>query len=588
MISLAFLLELLGLVPVASGVILILGARVLSRFVAAIWCGVVLLFSLLVVLFLVGLLAYGDTIQSTAFAPTGWARWLQLSYQVDSFNIFSALVVGVLASAVAAVLLALEPAHAERQQREQQAEHHIPIIGLRNRTWQAGVLLLALGAVFTAIFANSPLWVVVGWGLTGLCAFRLALLGQPRRRALILLATPCIAAIILYLSLLPAISTLADQRLDVLNGLGREPFWAALIMLAALLAPGVALLIQQGLAANPSRPAGMSQSAIYVLMASPVTFTVFARLALLIAGPGEVTPGAGFFGWQAFSRVIIWACAALALSAAWLAMRVAPRASLPIFLSIQLLCWMFASVAVTGTAALNGALLFKLLRFLALGALLLAGARKPAQPILNVCWWLAALALGALPFAAGFSSAWLVTSGAIAAGPTWIAGVGVNWLALLLVTLVIVRVGGAEPSPATAVSPSRANGQIELFSSFLMVVLALLALAMGIAPEVAVNFFTSPAANALPVIASQAPGAGIQTNQIGLLSATGAWLPGLFWLLALVLLLLCFFLTRRARQPASAPSFMGGAAEAERAGDTISTSPPRAEQASEPESALQS
>ncbi|HEY7347976.1 MAG TPA: hypothetical protein VH599_06615 [Ktedonobacterales bacterium] len=578
MISLALLLGLLGLVPVVSGAILILAARVLSRLVAAIWCGIVLLFSLLVVLFFIRLLAYGDTIQATAFAPAGWARWLQLSYQVDSFNIFGAMIVGVLASAAAAVLIALEPEQAPQQGPGEQG----------NGAWQLGVLLIALGAVFTAIFANSALWMVVGWGMTSLCAFTLYIQGQSRKRASMLLAIPCISALILYLSLLPAISTLDDKRLDLLNGLGREPFWAALLMLAALLAPGVALLSQQVIPTNAPRQAGMSQIAIFVLMASPVTFTAFARLALLIAGPGEVTPGNGSIGWQAYSLVVIWVCAALALGAALLAMRAAQRVTLPLFLSVQLLSWMLAGVAITGTAALNGALLFKLLRFLALGALLLAGGRKPAQPILSMSWWLAALALSALPFAAGFSSAWLITSGAAAAGPAWVAGVGVNWLALLLVTLAIVRVGGAEPAPAAGAPAPGLSSRPEPLPSFLTFLLALLALVIGIAPEVAVNFFTGPAANALPVIASQAPGAGVLTNQIGLLSATGTWLPGLFWLLALVLLLLCFFLTRHARQPASAPVFMGGEAEAVNAGDTISASPPQTEQAREPESLPQS
>ena len=320
MISLSLLLGLLGLIPTFSGAILIVAARMLSRLVAGIWCGVVLLLSLIVVALLIRLLAYGDTIQATAFAPAGGARWLQLSYQVDSFNIFSALVIGVLASAVAAVLIALEPRQAEQQQNQQQPAHQRQS-GQWNRTAQLGVLLIALGAVFTAIFANSALWMAVGWGLAGLCAFTLSTQGLSRRRSIILLATPCLAAIILYLSVLPAIGSLDDQRLDVLDGLGREPFWAALIMLAALLAPAIALLAHQATSPNTSRPAGMAQGAMYVLMASPVTFTVLARLALLIAGPGEVTPGNGSLGWRAFGLVIVWASAALALAAALLALR---------------------------------------------------------------------------------------------------------------------------------------------------------------------------------------------------------------------------------------------------------------------------
>lgn len=581
MISLALLVGLLSLVPIVSGVILIAGSRALSRLVAASWCGAVLLFSLVVVLLLIRLLTYGDTLQATAFAPAGWARWLQLSYLVDNFNIFSALVIGVLASAVAVVLIALEPAQVEQPQTEPQGR-----IGQWNRAWQLGVLLLVLGAVFTAIFSNSALWTVLGWSLAGLGAFILSGLGQTRKRAILLLATPCVAGIILSLSLLAANSTLADQRMDLLNGLGREPFWAAVIMLAALLTPGAVLLTVQVTTARVPRPAGMSRSAAYTLMASPVTFTAFARLALLIAGPGTVSPGSGSSGWRAFSLVILWASAALALTAAILAQRKAQRATLPIFLSIQLLSWMLAGIAVTGTAALNGALLFKLLRFLALGALLLVGSRKPAQPILNASWWLAALALGALPYSAGFSSAWLVTSGAVGAGPAWLAGIGINWLALLLVTLAIIHVGGTEQTPAEA-PQSGSIRKAELLPSFLLFLLAGLSLVLGIAPEVAVTFFTGPAASALPVIASQAPGAGVQANQLGLLTATGTWLPEVFWLLTLVLLLLAFFLTRQTHQPATVPPFLGVEAEAERGDDPISTSPPHAEETGEPEGSLQ-
>jgi formate hydrogenlyase subunit 3/multisubunit Na+/H+ antiporter MnhD subunit len=597
MISLTLLLALLGLVPAVSGVILILGARALSRLVAAIWCGVVLLFSLVAILLLIRLLTYGDTIQATAFAPAGWSRWLQLSYQVDSFNIFSALVVGVLASAGTVVLIAFEPAHMGQQQDEQHTGQQRDT-WQQSRIWQMGILLIALGATLTAIFANSALWMVAGWGLAGLCAFALFAQGQPRRHAIILLATPCLAAIILYLSLLPAISTLDDKRLDLLNGLERQPFWAACIMLAALLAPGVVLLTQQAIPASAARPAGMRQNAIYVLMVAPVTFTVLARLAPLIAGPGVVTPGGGAVGWRAFSLVIVWAGAALALAAALLAMRSSQRSTLPIFLSIQLLSWLLAAIAITGTAALNGALLFKLLRFLALGALLLAGERRPAQPILNMSWWLAAFSLSILPFSAGFSSAWLITSGAVAAGPAWVAGIGVNWLALLLVTLAIARTGSAEHAPAAEASRLHITNPAEALPSFLLFLLALLALVLGIAPEVAVNFFTGPAANALPVIASQTPGAGIQTNPLGLVSATGTWSTGLFWLLALLLLLLCFFLTRQTRQPASVPSFMGGEAKADHTDEihrdstkrdgTIAPSPLRAEQSGEPERSLES
>lgn len=576
MISLAWFLGLLGLAPVVSGVMIMLAARVLSRLAAAIWCGVVLLLSLLAILLLVRLLAYADTIQSTAFAPTGPAHWLQLSYQVDSFNIFSALVIGTLASAIAVVLIAFEPAPiADDQPRE-------PAARQGDSTWRIGLLLVVLGAIFTGIFANSAFWTVVGWGLAECCAFILYSQGQPRRRASVLLGATVLATLILYLSLLPAISTRDDQRLDILNGLGREPLWAALIMLAALLTPATILLLQQTRADSTASSGSMSQRAVYTLMAAPITFTVLARLALLIAGPGEVTPGSGSLGWQAFSLAVVWASAALALWAAWLALRQSQRATLPLLLGIQILSWLFAGVAITGTAALNGALLFKLLRWLSLGALLLAGTRKPAQPILNVSWWLAALALSALPFSAGFSSAWLVTSGALAAGPAWVAGIGLNWLALLLMTLAIVRIGGAEASNPAEASPSGIISQDAPLPSFLLFLLALLALVLGIAPEVAVNFFTSPAANALPVIASQAPGAGIQANPLGLVSATGTWLPGLFWLLALVLGALIFFLIRHQRQPAAVPPFLGGEAEGAPTDDTIATALPHDEQAQEP------
>jgi formate hydrogenlyase subunit 3/multisubunit Na+/H+ antiporter MnhD subunit len=224
-----------------------------------------------------------------------------------------------------------------------------------------------------------------------------------------------------------------------------------------------------------------------------------------------------------------------------------------------------------------------LLRLLALGALLLAGTRKPPQALLHGSWWLAALSLSVLPFSAGFSSAWLITAGAVAAGPAWVAGIGLNWLALLLVTLAIARVGGIGAAPAEAASAAGAANPAELLQSFLLLLLAGLSLALGIAPEVAVNFFTGPAASSLPVIASQAPGAGVQTNQLGLVSAVGTWAPGLFWLLALLLLLLCYALTRHPRQSPGVPSFLGGEAEAERADDTIAPVSPRAEQAREAE-----
>src|SRR5579885_3482172 len=237
MISLALLLSLLGLIPAASGVILLLGARWLSRLVAVIWCGAVLLFSLAVVLFFISLLIYGDTIQATLFAPAGWGRWLQLSYQVDAFNVFSALVIGVLASGVAAIIVAIEPAPSDFQQEGEKSDTDQRHIGHQRQTWQIGMLLVALGAIFTLIFANCALWLVLGWGVVGCCAVLLYIQGYTRRRALLLVAVPCAAAIILYLALLPAITTLDDKRLDLLNGLGREPFWAALIMLAALLIP---------------------------------------------------------------------------------------------------------------------------------------------------------------------------------------------------------------------------------------------------------------------------------------------------------------------------------------------------------------
>ena len=528
MISLALLLGLLGIVPAASGLLFMLGHKRLPHLAAVIWCVVVLLFCLAVVLLLIHFLSFGGSFQATAFAPSGWARWLQLSYQVDAFNIFSALVIGVLASALAALLIAIEPVQTDAGAAGEQPGQQPGSIGRQSRTWQVGVLLIGLGAIFTLIFANSALWLVLGWCVVGLCAFILYVQGQARRQALLLLATPCLAAIALYLALLPAITTREDQRLDVLSGLGREPFWAALVMLLALLAPGVVLLIQQISPAQAPRPAGMGQSSAYALMASPGTFTAFARLALLIAGPGSVAPGTGSTGWVAFSLQTVWAVAALALAAAVLALRQARRASLPLFLSIQLLGWMWAGVAVTGLAALNGALLFKLLRFLALGALLLAGGRKSTQPILNISWWLAVLALGALPFFPAFSGAWLITTGAVAAGPAWLAATGVNWFALLLATLAMVRVGStARPDDAKA--PPGAISQNEPGPSFLLFLLALLALAVGIAPEAVVSYLTGPAASVLPGISSSA--AGVQSTPLGLASPTGSWLAGLFWLL---------------------------------------------------------
>ncbi len=576
MISLALLVGLLGLVPAASGVIFMLGGRWLPRRSAAIWCGLVLLFCLIVNLYFVSLLSYEQTIPATAFMPGGWARWLQLSYQVDAFNVFSALVIGVLASAVAAVLIAIEPAQADFHRQGEQPSEQPGHMKRQERTWQAGVLLVGLGAIFTVIFANSALWIVIGWGLAGFCALVLYAQGKTHRWAVLLLATPLVAAIVLYVSLLPAISTHADKRLDLLNGLGREPLWAAIIMLLALLAPGAVLLIQQALSPKAPRPAGMGQSAAYALMASPATFTAFSRLALLIAGPGTVQPGSGSISWRAFSLIIVWTASTLAVTAAILALRSAERASLPLFLSIQLLNWMFLAIAITGAAALNGALLLKLLRFLALGALLLAGGYKLTQPILRISWWLAALALSAFPFFATFSSAWLITANAISAGPAWVAGVGVSWLALLLATLAIVRAGGKAPAPAEEEPPGAAN-QAAAGPGFLMFLLALLALVTGIAPEVAVKFFTGPAASSLPVISSGLPSAAVQTNPLGLLTGTGQWLPGLFWLLALLLFVLIVLLTRHERESAGTPLFLGGEAGDERASDTIASDAPDAD-----------
>lgn len=564
MISLALFLGLLGLVPALSGALLLLCHKMLPRYVAPAWCVVVLLFCLAVVVLLIRLLSFGDAIPVTAFAPEG-ARWLQLSYQVDAFNVFSALVIGVLASALATLLIGIEPAQSDSEQAgSDQTAANQGQRGQRSRTWQAGALLIGLGAIFTLIFANSALWLAAGWGLVSLCALALNSQGHTRRQRVLLLATPCISALVLYLSLLPVITSSPDQRLDLLSGLGRLPFWAAVVMLVALLAPGVVLLSQQAIAGKaPLRPAGMAQGAVFALMASPATFTVFARLAPLIAGPGAVLPGTGSTGWLAFSLVTVWICALLALCAALLAFRLAQRASLPLFLSIQLVSWMLAGVAVTGAAALNGALLLKLLRLLALGALLLAGGRKPTQPILSGSWWLAALALSALPFFPAFSAAWLITSGAVAAGPAWVAAAGVNWLTLLVITLAIFRVGSAE-------SPARGEGAstgvislAELATSFLLFVLAVLSLVAGIAPEVVVGYFTGPAASALPVISSQL--AGVEATPVGLITPFGAWLPGIFWILLVALLLPGLLARRPARQAAALPPFLGGEAAPEEA-----------------------
>lgn len=551
MISLALFLGLLGLIPALSGALFLLCQKVLPRAVVLIWGALVLLACLAIVVLLIRLLSFGDTIPVTAFAPQGWARWLQLSYLVDAFNVFSALVIGVLASALVALLVWMEPVQGEAAQPGTLPRHR--------RVWQAGVLLIGLGAIFTLIFANSAFWLVLGWGVLGLCAAALYTQGQPRRQSFVLLAAPCVSALILYCSLLPAIASVPDQRLDLLSGLGREPFWAALVMLIALLAPGVVLLVQQTtLGQAPARPAAMSQSAAFALMASPATFTVFARLALLVAGPGAVLPGTGSTGWIAFSLVVVWGSALLSLWAAALAFRLARRASLPLFLSVQLLSWMFVGVAVTGTAALNGALLLKLLRLLALGTLLLAGGRKPTQPVLRLCWWLAALALGALPFFPTFSAAWLITSGAVAAGPAWVAGAGVGWLALLLVTLALFRVGSTEPTVGAESSAPGTTSQAEPGPSFLLFVLAVLTVVLGIAPEIAVSLFTNAAAASLPVISS--PLAGVQATPVGLLTPFGSWLPGVFWILLVALALLGLLATRSARQAAAPPPFLGGEA----------------------------
>ncbi len=557
MISLALLLGLLGLVPALSGVLLLLCQKVLPRAVVLAWCVAVLLFCLAAVVLLIRLLSFGDAIPVTAFAPEG-ARWFQLSYQVDAFNVFSALVIGVLASALAALLIGIEPAQSDSEQAaSDQTAANQGQRGQHSRTWQAGMLLIGLGAIFTLIFANSAFWLVAGWGVLGLGALALNSQGHTRRHRVLLLAAPCISALALYLSLLPVITSSPDQRLDLLSGSGRLPLWAALLMLLALLAPGVVLLAQQAIAGKvPLRPAGMAQGAVFALMASPATFTVFARLALLIAGPGAVLPGIGSPGWLAFSLVTVWCCAGLSLCAAFLAFRRAQRASLPLFLSIQLVSWMLAGVAVTGAAALNGALLLKLLRLLALGALLLAGGRKPAQPILSASWWLAALALSALPFFPAFSAAWLITSGAVAAGPAWVAAAGVNWLALLVITLAILRVGSAELPARVEGASVGGTSLAELASSFLLFVLAVLSLVVGIAPEVGVGYFTGPAAAALPVISSQL--AGIEATPVGLITPFGSWLPGIFWILLVALLLLGLLATRPARQAAALPPFLGG------------------------------
>jgi hypothetical protein len=156
-----------------------------------------------------------------------------------------------------------------------------------------------------------------------------------------------------------------------------------------------------------------------------------------------------------------------------------------------------------------------------------------------------------------------------------VAGAGVSWLALLLATLAIVRAGGKEPT-------SGATTHADTGPGFLVFLLALLALVTGIAPEVVVKFFTGPAASALSVISSSLPSATVQTSPLGLIAGAGHWLPGLFWLLALVLLALILLLTRHERQAAGIAPFLGGEAEAEYASDTIAPDAPGANSNQEP------
>jgi formate hydrogenlyase subunit 3/multisubunit Na+/H+ antiporter MnhD subunit len=243
---------------------------------------------------------------------------------------------------------------------------------------------------------------------------------------------------------------------------------------------------------------------------------------------------------------------------------------MPLFLSVMLLGWVLSGIAITGSAALNGAMLLLPLRLLALGALLLAGEHNPSQPVLRASWWLAALSLCALPFFPLFSGAWLITNGAIAAGPAWVGAVGVGWLVLLLLTLALLRAGGREPvhearaAPVEAAAgPSVAHAPTlaELGANVLLLVLAMLLGIVGVAPEAAVSLFTGAAAAAVPV--SGGAQAGVQATPVGLVTPAGAWLPGIFWVLLVTLLLLRRLLGQMTTsanhlRSAAVPPFLGG------------------------------
>lgn len=561
-------------------------------------------------------LASGQPIFTSLAGGVGLNDWLAIAYRVDSLGLYAAF---GLAFIIAPLLLwmawqrgaatATDLPAAVVDAPDTPPPLPTPFLqrDLALPVWAALALALAVeSAALTLVFADNVLWLALAWIVLALAAWALGEIGSDlatldRYGLVLMLAGPVLYPLILFApaNLAHGPRVFFPRFTDMIGRGGITPVHAAILALVLALAAGAyPFSVWLRRRAALISPAGLGALCLVV-----------APAALLVAARTFAAAQDATSSWQRIGAArppitagiafILLGCLTVAASGLLALERRDGRALLAFLAAAQagwglLALGIGASASVLGLITLLATMTFGLAAMLAAvyagGALTgdvepdAAGPRvfgALMRPIPLAAWTIGAVSLVGAPLFAGFVPRQLIFAGALQARGLAIPLAGLAWAGDALLALALLRAtapafvrtfqmlaaskAGAvdetfdgDSSSPVPIRPliARLTGSIAL-ADLAPAILALLTLAVAIAPQALITIGARPALDDLlqPATLRTAD----STSPLGYAAGPGQWLPTLAWLALLVLAVLIFFLipagTRQSR-----PAFLSGLA----------------------------
>ncbi len=468
------------------------------------------------------------------------------------------------------------------------------------QAWSGVALALGLEAVaLTAIFADNLLWLALAWIILTALAWGLGEVGTAldaldRLGLAVMLAGPVLWAAAM---LLPAVPAKASRLIDLMGrGVMSPPQIIFLALTLALAGGAYPFTVWMRRRAALTTPAGLGA---LVLVQAPLVLLIGARTFSAAQTLSSAWPQIGQTKPPLTAGVAFAILGALTVAISGiLALGRRDGRALIAFFAVAQVGWGLVALGVGAPISIAGLVLLLATAVLGLGAMLAAlfagGAISngddpdsagphvfgaPPRPVNLAVWLVGAGTLIGVPLLAGFVPRQLTSAAALQAGGLTIPLAGVAWAGDALLALALLRAtapafAGVTGAPASLGEDTEnaddesddadegdedalptTSADTPSLQELPGVLLAVLAVIVGIAPELLLSLGGKLAAGAL--VQAGAIDSAVSTSLMGYAAGVGQWLPGIAWLAGLVLVLLVIFL-RPAGAREARPVYLAG------------------------------